>query len=106
MLKYTLVFYIKPRESQRNLNGLWNTGVKLFNHGQTCGSDVRKPSLGTGALLKTEAAANVMKAFGNSRQYMEEPLSKAREMSAPNYVFLRKPDSTPSMLHGYFTLKL
>lgn len=71
MLKYTLLFYIKSQESQRNLNGLWNTGVKLFNQGQTCGSDVRKPSLGTGALLKTEAAANVMKAFGNSRQYMQ-----------------------------------
>lgn len=91
MLKYTLVFYIKPQESQRNLNGLWNTGVKLFNHGQTCGSDVRKPSLGTGALLKTEAAANVMKAFGNSRQYMQRRRShclKPEKCLHLTYVFL------------------
>lgn len=71
MLKYTLYFYIKPQGSKRDLNGLWNTGVKLFNHGQTCGTDVRKPSLGTGALLKTEAAANVIKTFGNSKQYIQ-----------------------------------
>lgn len=75
MLKYTLLFYIKPQESKRNLNGLWNTGVKLFNHDQTYGTDVRKPSFRTGASLKTEAAANVMKAFGNSRQYMQRTRS-------------------------------